>query len=274
MRYRNCVPEEAKELLLLPTIGSSLEDAISDLIPVLEGKASLPVQVFVKCLTCGKVVKKPRAELAKKFRRKNPKSWDLFCSVQCSGKSLKRERKCLVCGTKLLSGASKYRKYCDDCRDKTTFRTLRPRKCVFCGKEFRPKTFQSSTCGKECANALHSRRMRGERNTKFRGGHSPYTVLYYKMRPFILERDGFMCQMCGVSEQDSGRELSVHHIDRSKENNAPANLISLCQSCHTKLHRSKQFETLSRKLLKKSKENFRFLTSKSREIIISLQKEY
>jgi 5-methylcytosine-specific restriction endonuclease McrA len=39
------------------------------------------------------------------------------------------------------------------------------------------------------------------------------------------------CERCGTS---SG--LHVHHVDRNPANNEPANLRTLCGSCHLKLH--------------------------------------
>jgi hypothetical protein len=39
------------------------------------------------------------------------------------------------------------------------------------------------------------------------------------------------CESCGT-----GSKLHVHHIDRNPANNNPANLRTLCASCHLKLH--------------------------------------
>jgi hypothetical protein len=39
------------------------------------------------------------------------------------------------------------------------------------------------------------------------------------------------CADCGTTEQ-----LHVHHKDRNHENNVQENLITLCASCHLKLH--------------------------------------
>ena len=54
-------------------------------------------------------------------------------------------------------------------------------------------------------------------------------------------RDSFTCQVCGVSEEELGRQLDVHHKIpyRSFSSNVEANklehLISVCPSCHSKL---------------------------------------
>src|SRR5574337_204403 len=39
------------------------------------------------------------------------------------------------------------------------------------------------------------------------------------------------CQTCSTAT-----DLHVHHIDRNPANNDPANLMTLCASCHLKLH--------------------------------------
>jgi 5-methylcytosine-specific restriction endonuclease McrA len=58
------------------------------------------------------------------------------------------------------------------------------------------------------------------------------------VRDIILEIDKKQCQLCGTD-----KKLCVHHIDGSgytskkkNSNNDIENLITLCKSCHTKLH--------------------------------------
>lgn len=40
-----------------------------------------------------------------------------------------------------------------------------------------------------------------------------------------------VCEICG-----STNDVEVHHIDKNHNNNNPENLISLCSSCHTRVH--------------------------------------
>jgi len=40
------------------------------------------------------------------------------------------------------------------------------------------------------------------------------------------------CQTCGSTEKG----LGIHHIDRNPANNSAENLLTLCASCHTRLH--------------------------------------
>lgn len=52
------------------------------------------------------------------------------------------------------------------------------------------------------------------------------------LRTSILARDGGRCAVCG-----SITHLHVHHIDRDPTNDAPGNLITLCEACHARTHR-------------------------------------
>lgn len=79
---------------------------------------------------------------------------------------------------------------------------------------------------------------------KVAGLDSPYSAQSYginwsKQRQKCLERDDHTCRVCGTTQDDLDRELSVHHIrPRSEfdgtplEMNALDNLVTLCPSCH------------------------------------------
>lgn len=61
---------------------------------------------------------------------------------------------------------------------------------------------------------------------------------FYNTRQYVLHRDGYTCQCCGV--HDKGVKLHVHHIEsRQTGGNAPNNLITLCEHCHKALHEGK-----------------------------------
>jgi 5-methylcytosine-specific restriction endonuclease McrA len=49
-------------------------------------------------------------------------------------------------------------------------------------------------------------------------------------RARVLAAYGHKCARCGVG----GVALEVHHVDHNHLNNAPANLVPLCRSCHGK----------------------------------------
>ena len=58
---------------------------------------------------------------------------------------------------------------------------------------------------------------------------------YKQLWQQVLERDGWRCQVCG-----SRQNLHVHHKQlRSQQGeDEESNLITLCASCHGKLHHS------------------------------------
>jgi 5-methylcytosine-specific restriction endonuclease McrA len=61
------------------------------------------------------------------------------------------------------------------------------------------------------------------------------TDVYEQLRNQILRRDGWRCQSCGTMSN-----LEVHHRDfRSHSGkDSEENLITLCNGCHTRIHRN------------------------------------
>lgn len=65
-----------------------------------------------------------------------------------------------------------------------------------------------------------------------------------KKKREVRKRDGYECQVCGLSQQEHleklGARLNVHHIiparkfDDAEARNSPDNLVTLCRSCHSK----------------------------------------
>lgn len=83
---------------------------------------------------------------------------------------------------------------------------------------------------------------RGCKNPNWQGGISflPYPVDWVdSLKESIRERDGYICQMCGIHQEELGKKLDVHHIDYDKENLDPKNLISLCRGCHMKTNHNR-----------------------------------
>lgn len=63
----------------------------------------------------------------------------------------------------------------------------------------------------------------------------------YNVRQYVLKRDNYTCQCCGVHPtKTKAVKLHVHHIEtRRTGGNAPNNLITLCTACHKALHAGK-----------------------------------
>ena len=61
---------------------------------------------------------------------------------------------------------------------------------------------------------------------------------FWNCREFVLWRDGHVCQHCRGRSKDP--VLNVHHIQTRKlGGNSPNNLITLCETCHNRLHTGK-----------------------------------
>jgi len=85
----------------------------------------------------------------------------------------------------------------------------------------------------------------GEKAQNWKGGESLKLYPLGWTRTFreqIRARDNYKCRSCGCHEEENGRRLSVHHIDCNKENLNPENMVSLCMSCHMKVHYNKKFK--------------------------------
>lgn len=79
----------------------------------------------------------------------------------------------------------------------------------------------------------------GSNHPNWQGGKSfgEYGFGFTKsLKREVKERDNYSCNIC--KEQLLSEELLIHHIDENKKNNKLNNLITLCFSCHGKLHMS------------------------------------
>ena len=62
----------------------------------------------------------------------------------------------------------------------------------------------------------------------------------FVIKPHILERDSYCCQLCNIKK--SGRLLQLHHIVPINKDSSdlsilsPLNLVTLCKSCHMLVH--------------------------------------
>jgi len=87
-------------------------------------------------------------------------------------------------------------------------------------------------------------KLSGENSGRWRGGLSivPYTKDFNKaLKIRIRDRDGHLCQLCGKTELENIRALTVHHVNYDKSNCRDNNLISLCSVCNTKVNSDREF---------------------------------
>ena len=138
-------------------------------------------------------------------------------------------RSCASCSKKFLIVA-RNQKYCSRYCGRKVWGGARPRersKCIFCNEEFPfrgdGKVYCSTSCGRLARlNAKGLNKTEQEWNN---------------LREFVLERDNYACQGCGLFFMDKG--LEAHHVIPLFKSgvNEESNLVSLCHNCHKERHR-------------------------------------
>ena len=186
-----------------------------------------------------------------------------YCSDECI-KAAFNERAtvyyCKLCGNPIIQNGIKYKRiYCDNCLGKwrsIVFSKKIITNCGYCGKEIevipsRYKNNQFCYCDTNCMAKHYAEIYTGENSPTWKGGKTHhYTGGFYHARKQVRERDNYTCQLCGITEEEYGKELSVHHIkkyrdfDNKIEANDLNNLISLCEPCHRFIHSNANIEQL------------------------------
>lgn len=84
---------------------------------------------------------------------------------------------------------------------------------------------------------------------------------HYNVRQYVLWRDNYTCQCCGVRSMKKNEvRLHVHHLESRKiGGNAPSNLVVLCESCHKKCHNGLITEKDFKKRKRKSTRDATFM---------------
>lgn len=130
--------------------------------------------------------------------------------------------------------------------------------CLNCGKMFYiqryllksgRKKFCSKACffaGRELKHTFQS----GENHPAYVNGMSlnKYTSEFKpSLKRRIRERDGFICQLCGITETEHKerykRVLVVNHIDFDKKNCSEDNLNTLCIGCNSRINWNREHYT-------------------------------
>ena len=159
---------------------------------------------------------------------------------------------------------------------------IQDKKCLWCEKDFTPssRNLHKKYCSIHCGRQFHwninkeqekmrmkewyrnHRESEIEKNAQYRKENKELFDWYHNktrfdgLRNIILDRDNKQCQICEDDGVVSKRILTIHHIDGKsyasgykpeEANNEINNLITLCNSCHHKLHwwqrKNRQFKT-------------------------------
>ena len=101
-----------------------------------------------------------------------------------------------------------------------------------------------------------SEALKGEKSHMWKGGISfkPYCIKFNKAyKAYIRELFGNKCFLCGMTEEDNGRKLDVHHVNYNKDGGCDGTkciCVPLCVSCHAKTGNKRKYyqELIIRKL--------------------------
>lgn len=128
---------------------------------------------------------------------------------------------------------------CQHCSNKTRFITrladVRFGRTASCGCVREEKTREEtlSRCGPN--------------NPSWMGGLSfaPYCEKFNnKLKERIRDEYGRQCFLCGKTEEENGKRLSIHHTDYDKQQGCSGKglaLVPLCQSCHAKTNSRREY---------------------------------
>ena len=135
--------------------------------------------------------------------------------------------------------------------------------CETCGNIFSVRAselrrrYKARFCSTKChgisIKGVSTNQGRMNPNWKHGKANEPYPRGFTKwLKELIRERDGYKCQICGIPQMECMSKLFVHHIDYDKHNLSLKNLISLCNSCHTKTNfrRAKWKSLLAKNVVK------------------------
>lgn len=121
--------------------------------------------------------------------------------------------------------------------------------CELCGSPFRRNRSalakgSATLCSRECHSKWLSEEFTGEGHPNWKGGGSElYGPGWRRAKLTTLERDDHTCLLCGISNEELGRNPDVHHIvpvrtfvetpgaDKTDAHVA-RNLVTLCVTCH------------------------------------------
>ena len=231
--------------------------------------------IHLKCDRCGKGTKRALYWVRKALKQG---SRDSYCTQNCSMKHHAIKNTKRLCPHCVVAHPMHGKRYCSE-KCKVAAREIRKKKnlCPHCGEEF-SGIYGRQFCSRECADSVHSLRMRGSKNSKYRGPKIAYSNQFRAMRPLIRMRDENCCVNCetiGRMTRLNYRprlSLQVHHIDEDPTNNNPENLITMCESCHKRHHAGAL--AISKKLSGIATERTMFMTSRLKAATTSLLKDF
>jgi endogenous inhibitor of DNA gyrase (YacG/DUF329 family) len=187
-------------------------------------------EVKLSCANCGQPVSRSRAQAERSEKH--------FCDARCHGEWRARNQRGERHPQWRGGGIAKA---CEQCGE------------LFETRESRLADKRGRFCSRKCKAEWQSENLTGEWWHHYKGGPVKYYGPNWKeQRDAARKRDGHKCWYCGVTQEEYGRKLPVHHIvpfrefgyipgenENYKLANNLLNLITLCISCHNRAERGK-----------------------------------
>jgi hypothetical protein len=199
-----------------------------------------------------------------------------YCSIECKGKAASKKyigekshfwkggkitRICKACGIEFKKSPSDTKngkgQYCSKACMIKALSAYETRICEECRKEYKTKESTQKYCSRMCMGKAQSKIYLGENHPNWRGGVSfePYCPKFNnefkeRVRTFFNN----VCILCGRTEQENRRKLTVHHVNYKKEaccdEDIPRYFVILCTSCHGKTNSAKGREKYQKQFAK------------------------
>lgn len=175
-----------------------------------------------------------------------------FCSPECLHVFKTKDREntyCEICG-KGMGYIGHPVRFCNEClsihKSESQINRIEV-PCAYCGKIIfaipsRVEKNKFLYYNMDCMAHHYAKIYTGENSPNWKGGKKHYTGGWFNARDKAKERDNYTCVRCGITEQEYGQELSVHHIklyrefEDKVEANQLDNLVCLCEPCHRYVH--------------------------------------
>ena len=130
-------------------------------------------------------------------------------------------------------------------------RSERKNFCCDCGKEILLISIRCRSCSVKYEHLIRGYDWEGPNNGMWKGGHPfYYGPNWLEQRRLTRLRDDNICQICGITLEELGRCMDVHHLipfrnfnyicgknETYKDANDLNNLICLCHRCHITLEK-------------------------------------